>query len=73
MFVQPYKRYRVSSQRFSAKPMNAEFVLLIDTLRAADHSPEAICDAILEEERLALRDHREVRGAIASQILPGSD
>ena len=73
VFVQPYKRYRVSSQRFSAKPMNAEFVLLIDTLRAADHSPEAICDAILEEERLALRDHREVRGAIASQILPGSD
>ena len=35
VFVQPYKRYRVSSQRFSAKPMNAEFVLLIDTGRAA--------------------------------------
>ncbi|KKC25531.1 DNA methyltransferase [Sphingomonas sp. SRS2] len=58
-FIQPYKRYRVSSQRFSAKPVNAEFVLLIDTARPATCSPEAICEAILEEERRALHSHRE--------------
>ena len=58
-FIQPYKRYRVSAQRFSRKPMNAEFVLLIDTTRAHDGSAEAICDAILEEEREALRNHGE--------------
>ena len=64
VFVQPYKRYRVSSQRFSAKPMNAEFVLLIDTARAASGSAAAICEAIIAEERQALRSHREaVSGA----------
>lgn len=62
-FIQPYKRYRVSSQRFSAKPMNAEFVLLIDTSRPAASSPEAICDAILTEERNALLNHREMAEA----------
>jgi adenine-specific DNA-methyltransferase len=60
-FVQPYKRYRVSSQRFSAKPMNAEFVLLIDTMRAAEGSAEAIMAEILAEEERALRDHPELR------------
>lgn len=59
-FVQPYKRYRVSTQRFSAKPMNAEFVLLIDTARPAACTADAICAAILAEERLALSTHREV-------------
>lgn len=64
LFVQPYKRYRVSSQRFSAKPLNAEFVLLIDTARRATTSPEAICAAILDEERDALLRHPEtVAGA----------
>ncbi|RYD84539.1 MAG: DNA methyltransferase, partial [Sphingomonadales bacterium] len=58
-FIQPYKRYRVSSQRFSRKPMNAEFVLLIDTTRSHDGSVEAICAAILTEERNALNSHRE--------------
>ena len=61
-FVQPYKRYRVSSQRSSAKPMNAEFVLLIDTMRPAEGSAEAIMDGILAEEERALRSHPEMRG-----------
>ena len=61
-FIQPYKRYRVSTQRFSRKPLNAEFVLLVDTARAAPCSAEAICDAILEEERQALLGHRELAG-----------
>ncbi len=59
-FIQPYKRYRVSSQRFSAKPLNAEFVLLIDSASRATESPEAICDAILAEERQALESHPEL-------------
>jgi len=58
-FIQPYKRYRVSAQRFSRKPMNAEFVLLVDTAKAAPCSAEAICDEILAQERQALRSHRE--------------
>lgn len=64
VFVQPYKRYRVSAQRFSAKPMNAEFVLLIDTGRAAACSAEAICAVIAEEEHRALSGHREMAGAV---------
>jgi adenine-specific DNA-methyltransferase len=60
-FVQPYKRYRVSSQRFSAKPMNAEFVLLIDTMRAAEGSAEAVMAEILAEEERALREHPEMQ------------
>jgi len=63
VFVQSYKRYRVSSQRFSAKPMNAEFVILIDTGRSATASADAIIAAIIAEEKRALRDHRELRGA----------
>lgn len=58
-FIQPYKRYRVSAQRFSAKPMNAEFVLLIDTATRDDRSAEAICEAILTEESRALDNHPE--------------
>ena len=60
VFVQPYKRYRVSSQRASAKPLNAEFVLLIDTARRATRSAEDICDTILAEERAALDRHPEL-------------
>ena len=33
LVMQGYKRYRVSSQRFSKKPMNVEFVLVLDTER----------------------------------------
>ncbi len=58
-FIQPYKRYRVSAQRFSAKPMNAEFVLLIDTEARDGRSAEAICEAILTEESRALDNHPE--------------
>jgi len=59
-FIQPYKRYRVSAQRFSAKPLNAEFVLLIDTATKASRSAESIRDAILAEERDALSSHPEL-------------
>ncbi len=54
-----YKRYRVSSQRFSAKPMNAEFVLLVDTHVSNQTDPEALEQAIVESERAALEGHSE--------------
>lgn len=59
-FVQPYKRYRVSTQRFSAKPLNAEFILLIDTARPSEGSAEALCDGIRAEEQRALEKHPEL-------------
>lgn len=42
-----YKRYRVSSQRFSARPMNVEFVVVLDTQRAADRSSDELLHAAL--------------------------
>ncbi len=61
LVLQQYKRYRVSSQRFSAKPLNVELVLIVD--RGKRHrgvSAEAICDSILcqEEAALAVRDRK---------------
>jgi len=58
-----YKRYRVSSQRFSAKPMNAEFVLLVNTRASNRTDPQALERAILESEKAALEGHAERRGA----------
>ena len=62
--MQQYKRYRVSSQRFSLKPINVEFVLITDTTRLhRGPGVEQIRDQILQAERLpcappepALRD-----------------
>lgn len=57
-----YKRYRVSSQRFSAKPLNIEFVLIVDTARRhAGPSPEAICEQLRHAERAALAEHPEMQ------------
>jgi len=58
--VKPYKRYRVSSARPSAKPMNAEFVLIIDTAKASSPSdPNRIADLILSAEDTAIAEHPE--------------
>ena len=58
--LQQYKRYRVSSQRFSHKPVNLEFILIIDTQRShVGPSVEAICDSILHSEEIALSHHPE--------------
>ncbi|MCE9545741.1 MAG: DNA adenine methylase, partial [Planctomycetia bacterium] len=55
-----YKRYRVSTQRFSAKPMNVEFVLTVDTTcRHSGESADALCQRILGEEQRALENHSE--------------
>jgi adenine-specific DNA-methyltransferase len=59
VFLQSYKRYRVSSQRFSRKPMNVEFVLLTDTNRPATRSVDSYLDEILAAEDSALSSHAE--------------
>ena len=57
--MQGYKRYRVSSQRFSKKPMNVEFVLIVDTRRKSDVSVDELRAAIDEYEQQVLTAHPE--------------
>lgn len=59
VLTQGYKRYRVSSQRFSKKPMNIEFILLTDTGRRGGTSVEEIVEAVSREESRVLRSHAE--------------
>ena len=55
-----YKRYRVSSQRFSTKPVNVEFVAVINTqLGHTGTSVDQLCAKILHEEHQALDEHPE--------------
>ncbi len=49
--MQGYKRYRVSSQRFSKKPMNVEFVLVVDTHRKSQTSADDLEATIREHEK----------------------
>ncbi len=65
--LQGYKRYRVSSTRPSAKPMNVEFVLLTDTSRRATTSADAIVDKIVDAERHVLSIHPEMSQSDAIQ------
>lgn len=65
--LQGYKRYRVSSTRPSAKPMNVEFVLLTDTSRRARASADEIVDRILKAERHVLSIHPEMAQTEAIQ------
>lgn len=56
----PYKRYRVSAQRRSAKPLNIEFVLIVDTARSAvPHEAERIYEMLTRTESEALARHQE--------------
>ncbi len=59
VFLQGYKRYRVSSQRFSDKPMNIEFVLLTDTTLKASRTVDSYVHEIFEAEQLVIASHRE--------------
>ncbi len=59
IILEGYKRYRVSSQRFSSKPMNVEFVLVTETWRPAATSVERIVHAIEAAERSVLSAHPE--------------
>jgi len=50
VFTQAYKRYRVSSQRASARPQTMEFVLLTNTRSKAHSSIDQIFETLLSEE-----------------------
>lgn len=53
-----YKRYRVSSQRFSHKPLNVELVLIVDTSRPHDGpDPADIAAGIRHAEAAAIDRH----------------
>lgn len=54
-----YKRYRVSSQRFSDKPMNVEFVVVTETHSRSDLSVADLRRSIEAAETLILNRHPE--------------
>lgn len=54
-----YKRYRVSSQRFSDKPMNVEFIVVVDTHKKSDISIDELQHTILSKEQAVLNSHPE--------------
>ena len=58
--TQQYKRYRVSAQRYSQKPLNVEIVLIVDTGKShTGPSAEAICNSIRAAEETALDARRD--------------
>ena len=58
--LKQYKRYRVSSQRFSNKPLNVELILIVDTGKSHNgQSAEAIYNSIVHTEESALVQHPE--------------
>ncbi len=67
-----YKRYRVSSQRFSDKPMNVEFVVVLDTHRRSDISIDELKHAVKSKEEMVLKCHPgdEADGTLLSQHIP---
>jgi len=58
--MQNYKRYRVSRQRFSEKPVNVEFVLVTKKGAAGGESASSIVRRIFSAENEALEKRREV-------------
>lgn len=54
-----YKRYRVSSQRFSTKPVNVEFVIVLDTHRKSDVSVDELRHSVESKEETVLNHHPE--------------
>lgn len=54
VFTKAYKRYRVSSQRYSQKPLNIEFILLTELGAKPNEKASDLADLILKQEREAL-------------------
>ncbi len=54
-----YKRYRVSSQRFSHKPMNVELVIVLDTQKSRSMNVDELLAEITSTEQHVLTNHRE--------------
>jgi len=67
--MQGYKRYRVSSQRFSTKPMNVEFILVLDTHRKSEVGVAALCDEIVKLETAVLNTHPECQELDEKQMI----
>jgi adenine-specific DNA-methyltransferase len=63
LVMQGYKRYRVSSQRFSRKPMNVEFVLVLDTYSKGRNSVEELREMVVRHESRVLTSHPECRAS----------
>lgn len=58
--MREYKRYRVSAQRFSKKPMNVEVIVAVDTHRQARNHVDELLSQITSTEKHALKNHREM-------------
>ena len=54
-----YKRYRVSSQRFSKKPMNVELIIVLDTHKRKQNHVDELLARIMSTEKHVLKNHRE--------------
>ena len=63
-----YKRYRVSSQRFSLKPMNIEFVVILDKHRRPSASVDDLVDRVMSAEKSVLANHPERNGEPVAQL-----
>jgi len=59
VFTSAYKRYRVSTQRHSPKPMNIEFVLLTKIGEKPQSSVDALAKFILRQEADILASRRD--------------
>lgn len=59
--MREYKRYRVSTQRFSAKPINMEFIIIIDTHNKNQASVDLLMTKIITAEQTALQAHPETQ------------
>ncbi len=75
VFSRPYKRYRVSSQRFSEKPMNVEFILATNAGTPATRSVDEIVAGIYAREAEVIDSHPETidreRQEIQMELLYG--
>jgi len=69
VFMRGYKRYRVSSQRFSKKPLNIEFVLAVDTQSPSKVSIDELQNAIEEKEASVLSRHPEYVSPTQHQLM----
>ena len=55
-----YKRYRVSAQRYSKKPVNVEFVLILDTERASSAGVDELMGLVQAREAEALAGYAKL-------------
>lgn len=66
-----YKRYRVSSQRFSRKPMNVEFVMVTDSHQKRNVDVDELLTHITATETSVLKNHRETSDECQLMLFDG--